>query len=594
MNDLELIKSKIDIVSFLSEFIQLKKAGRNFKALCPFHSEKTPSFVVSPERQSWHCFGACNIGGDIFDFLIKWENIEFVEALKLLAKKAGVTLSSYQPTEGLKIKERLYEINHLASEYYHYILKNHSLGKKALDYLKDRGINDKIMDTFSLGYAPNSWDGILKFLKKKNYTEGEIVSSGLAIKTDRGTLYDRFRGRLMFTLRDHRGNPVGFSGRNIGPDSDKEAKYINTPETPIYIKGNILYGLDKTSEPIRKTNEAIVVEGEFDFLSSWKVGVTNIVAIKGSSFTQGQVSLIKRYTENLLIALDSDFAGSQAAKKGIEAAEEAGLSLKVVELSYGKDPDECIQKDPSLWKKAVKDAVNIYDFLISKAFAQYNISEASGKKKIGDDLSPFLGKITNPIVLSHYIRLLSKKLEVSEEAVETLIEKSKSIKTATVNRPKDDLPLKKRDDLLEMYLLSLILLSPNSKKTYTLATTIIESSDFLLPPAGLIISSLNNYLKKHEKLDVKLFTKTLPPEVLTTFDTAYLKDFPSAFLNDSQLFSNEVKKTTIAIKQSSLRRRIALLTTKLRHVKDEAEEESLSIDIKNLVEKIDNLDKALS
>lgn len=589
MNDLQRIKANIDVVGFLSEYIELKKAGRNFKALCPFHSEKTPSFVVSPERQSWHCFGACNEGGDIFDFLMKWEHIEFSESIKILAQKAGVTLSSYQPTEGTKEKERLYEMNHLASEYYHYILANHPLGKKALEYIKNRDINDKIINTFALGYAPDSWDSILKFLKKKKYQNEEIISSGLVIRSERGTIYDRFRGRLMFTLRNHRGNFVGFSGRKIDngkslPAGRQEAKYINTPETPVYKKGDMLYGLDITHEAIRKEGSAIIVEGEFDFLSSFQVGVANIVAIKGSAFTDGQIHLLKRYTENIILSLDSDFAGSQAAKKGIESAEKAGLSLHIVNLPYGKDPDECIKKDPSLWKNAVKKAVPIYDFLIDKAFLHYDSNNSSDKKKIGDSVIPFLAEIENPIILSHYVRLLAQKLSVSEESIESLVENRKQKRDIkSVLNPPDKSTPQKREDIVEEYLLTLALVSPSFRPTLDLIFNIIDIPDITLPPIATIFSELIKYGKKHDSLDVQLLTSALPQEVLPTFDRAYLKD-PPPLLNDEKSFHKEVEKIARMLKVITLRRRINLLTTKLKEKgSNEKEHAILTNQLKEIV-----------
>ncbi len=594
MTDLEKIKAKIDIVDYLSEYMTLKKAGRNFKALCPFHSEKTPSFVVSSDRQTWHCFGACQMGGDIFEFVQKWENIEFFEALKILAKRAGVELSNYQPTEGVKLKDRLYEINHLASEYYHFILKSHPLGKKAYEYVRNRGISDKMIDAFSLGYSPNSWDAVIKFLRKKNYTQDEIVSSGLAIKTDLGRIYDRFRGRLMFTLKDHRGNYVGFSGRKIDASDDKEAKYINTPETPVYIKGNLLYGFDLTLDPIRKVKEAIIVEGEFDFLSAYRVGTTNIAAIKGSAFTEGQIQLLKRHAETIILALDSDFAGSEAAKKGIEHAEKAGLLLKVIQLPIGKDPDECIQKDPGAWKKAVKNAVNIYDFLIEKFSVQYDETTISGKKKIGDEIAPFLSRIDNPIIYSHYVKLLSKRLDVDEEAVNSLVEKSKRTQVlgekTQIATPSNK---KEREEIIEEYFLSLILQSPHLKQTIEEISKRLVQSDFILPPVATIISKLTGYFNAHESLDVKLFTSTLSSEVLPTFDLAYLTD-QERTVKDHAVYDKEVIKTSALILSNSLRRKIGECTTKIRKSEktgDEKEISVLQIEVRNLLAKLQKLEK---
>jgi DNA primase len=291
----EQIKAKIDIVTLTSEYLELRKSGRNYKGLCPFHGEKTPSFYVSPERGTWHCFG-CHEGGDVITFLQKWENIEFIEALKILADKVGVTLSGFTPTESFSQKEKIIAINHLASEFYHYLLMTHPVGKNALEYLKSRHIKPETMKTFALGYSPNSWDNLKKFLNKKGYDNEDLVTAGLVIRSERGTYYDRFRGRVMFALRDSRGNTIGFSGRVLPGSDEKSAKYINSPETPVYIKGHTLYGLDISKEAIKKEKYAVVVEGEVDLIASFQSGITNVVAIKGSAFTAEQVVLLKRYT----------------------------------------------------------------------------------------------------------------------------------------------------------------------------------------------------------------------------------------------------------------------------------------------------------
>lgn len=429
MDQLEEIKRRVDIVDFIGGYISLKRAGRNFKALCPFHSEKTPSFIVSPERQIWHCFGACNEGGDIFKFLMKMENIEFGEALRELAKRAGVKLTSYKPSEGERQKQLLYEINHLASEYFHYLLLNHHAGKTALNYILGRGIKRECLEIFKLGYAPNSWDSLQRYLVgKKNYRPEDLESAGLIIKREQpsplayGRYYDRFRHRLIFPLTDHRGNIRGFAGRLLDQNA-KEAKYINTPETPVYHKSELLYGLSVTAGEIKKTDEAILVEGELDLISSFQAGVKNVVAIKGTALTEKQISLIGRFTKNIVFALDSDIAGDQAARRGIEMADQADMSLRAVEIRGGKDPDEIAQKDPEGWRQMVKKAVPVYDYFFDSAFSRFDASTAEGKRKIGGELIPVLAKISNEIVRDHYIVQLVKRLGVSREAVEAQIAK---------------------------------------------------------------------------------------------------------------------------------------------------------------------------
>ncbi|MDO8515584.1 MAG: DNA primase, partial [bacterium] len=326
MDQREEIKQKIDIVQLISEYVPLKKAGRNFRACCPFHSEKTPSFMVSPERQSWHCFGSCQIGGDIFSFLMKMENMDFPEALKTLAKRAGVTLQSYHSSGDSQIKEKIYEINNLAAEFYHFILTKHEVGEVARKYLENRKITNESIDLFRLGYAPHSWDSLTKFLTKKGFTQKELEIAGLVSVSDSKRVFDRFRGRIIFTLADHRNNVLGFAGRLLDPNA-KEAKYVNTSETPVYTKGNTLYGLNVTKDEIRKSGAAIITEGEIDLIQAFQAGTKNCAAIKGSAFTQAQVNLLKRYTENILLALDADMAGDAAAHRGIQMADAAGLNI---------------------------------------------------------------------------------------------------------------------------------------------------------------------------------------------------------------------------------------------------------------------------
>ena len=601
MTDVDLVKSKIDIVDFISEHVQLKKAGRNFKALCPFHSEKTPSFVVSPERQSWHCFGACNMGGDVISFLEKWENLEFIEALKILAQRGGVTLSSYTPTETSKAKEKLYEINHLASEFFHFLLTGHKLGARAREYLKSRNIKDEIVKTFTLGYAPDSWENLLRFLTKKGYTTADIFTAGLLVKGEQGGYYDRFRGRLIFTLKDHRGNIVGFSGRKlpaspkgVPPQEEKEAKYVNTPETPIYIKGNTLYGLDVTRESIKKEKDAIVVEGEFDLLSSFQSGVTNVVAIKGSALTEGQTLLLKRYTENIELALDSDFAGSEAARRGIEIAENVGLIVRVVQLPFGKDPAECIDKDPFLWKKSIKKTVPVYDFIIENAFKKYGNEGATGKKKVGREVIPFIAKIENPIITSHYVRLLAKKLEVTEEAIELAIRQFQKKKEVEVERP-PELPSKVlRGTLLEEYLLSLIIQSEDAASTLTRVMKVLQPDDFNEPAVKKIVELLLAYFKTHKKFRVKDFNKFLSAEIETTFDRTYLADINN-ILSEIDIYSKELNRCCKEIKKLSLRRNINNLSTKIRKLEEEKDEKGAALlhrEIRELLLKIGEIDKS--
>lgn len=570
MNDVDEVKSRTNIIDLISAHVTLKKAGRHFKGLCPFHNEKTPSFIVSPERQIWKCFG-CGKGGSAIDFVMEYEHVDFVEALETLAEKAGVKLERRMgDTPETKLKERIYGANHLASEYYHYLLTQHAIGEKARGYLKTRGVTDKTIKTFMLGYSANSWEGLLKFLKKKGYDEQLLNTAGLIVPSQRGG-YDRFRGRIMFTLKDHRGNIVGFSGRLLDPEA-KEAKYINTSETPVYSKSNVLFGFDVTKAAIQKSGEAILMEGEFDVISSFQAGIANAVAIKGSALTEGHVHLLRRFAERLIFALDSDVAGDAAAWRGIEIADRAGFDMRVVLLPSGKDPDEAARENPSRFKKALKEAIPIYDYFISSVIKRFDPGEAYGKKKISEELLPVFSKIDNPIVQGHYVKKLALTLGVSEDAITDGMQKT--VRDARVGRktPPDTVPDAKtprtREENLELYILALVL----QGKTIDLYEELREEvslSDFSFAPARQILELLDIHLREHSSLPagrqvflIKDFADGIPGELGPVLDEAFLWDLADA-LTDENRFSKQWEKALTEFKRVGLRRRISVLTKEL-------------------------------
>lgn len=582
VDQLEEIKRKIDIVQFISESVPLKKSGQNFKGLCPFHSEKTPSFVVSPERQIWHCFGACNEGGDIFRFLMKMENLEFGEALRELAKRAGVTLAAYKPTEGERQKQVLYEINHLAAEFFHFLLTSHPAGKKALNYILGRGISKDSLKRFKIGFAPNMWDGLQRYLiGKKGYRAEDLEKAGLIIKRDtkyeiRDTedkrqntsrvsriayhgYYDRFRNRLMFPLKDHHGNVCGFAGRILDPQVE-EAKYVNTTETLIYRKSELLFGLSETKEEIKKAKEAVLVEGELDAISSYQAGVKNVVAIKGSALTVNQVQILLRFTRKITFALDSDIAGDQAAHRGIEIADKSGFSMMVVEIKGGKDPDEVAQKDPEGWKKMVAGAVPVFDYFLDSAFLKFDEKTAEGKREIGRELVPVLAKISDKIMQSHYIQLLAEKLAVPEEAIVAQIAKQETLGavagaggTQTGGSPKS------RREITEQHLLALCFASGNwlwlRKRK---AGRLIETARL-----KRIAETLNEYLKRFKTVNSERFVKMLAPELAESFNQLYLYDL-AEILNDDDKLEAEFAETTRQLEKISIKEKLNQLAAKIK------------------------------
>ncbi len=568
MEQIDEIKQKIDIVSLISEYVTLKKMGRNLKACCPFHSEKTPSFVVSPDRQIWHCFG-CNMGGDVFEFIEKIENVEFAEAFRILAQKAGVKIENvhFDPSSAQK-KERLYQANHLASEFYHYLLLNHKSGKKALEYILSRGITKKSLEIFKIGYAPNAWEGVSKFLLKKRFNTDEIEEAGLIIRDrQRNSCYDRFRGRLMFTLKDHRSNVVGFAGR-ILESSDEQAKYINTPETPVYIKGNILYGLEIAKESIRKQNQAIIVEGEIDAISSYQIGIANIVAIKGSALTEGQLTLLKRFTDTILLSLDADLAGDMAARRGIEQAEKMGFTIRVVQLVFGKDPNECIQKDPGLWRESIQKAVSIYDFYLDSSISKFNPQEAEGKKKISGELLPIYSKIENLVVRDYYIKLLSQKINVGVDILLSemkRISKEEKVPTITTNSIIKAAPTT-RSKVIEEYLLALVLQSvnPNVWKSELKNLSGFFQDDALFR----IVKYLLESFESGHRWKLNTFITIIPKELVGIVDRLYLTEID---VDGKEDFTEEFKQTGKELELIFLKDKLIKLGEEIRDIQDEKE-----------------------
>src|SRR3989339_1354908 len=552
-NPIEEIKKKIDIVEFISSFITLKKAGRNFKAVCPFHQEKTPSFVVSPERGIWHCFGACGDGGDVIKFLMKWENITFIEALRELAKKTGIKLNKISFEDKIwQKKERYLGMNQLASEFFHYILNKTNFGKKAGQYLKNRLLNQLIIDKFELGYSPSSWDSLKLFLKKKKYEEEEMLENGLLVKSERGSYYDRFRGRLMFPLKDSRSNVLGFSGR-ILEGSEKEAKYINTPETPIYHKRECLFGINLAIEEIKKQKNVFIVEGELDMITPFQHGFSNFVAIKGTALTSEQLKLLKRYTDKITLMMDADTAGIESIKRGIDEAEKFDFEIRVVTIDFAKDPDEALKKDPDKFKKLITKSVPIYDFLIETAQKKYPEESAFAKKKIGEEVLPMIEKITNPIVRTFYVKKIAEIIGVSENTIENLISQLKRKRIQqSLNKIKYSKPVEDSRELtINKYVLSILFQSEDPKLNYNYVFEILKSEYFLHPSYGKIFHLFFDELEKNNKINIDNFGNKLPGEIRPIFDEIFL--FAST---DHNLSNESLDRLVLEIKKYYFKREI--------------------------------------
>lgn len=523
-SQVEEIKSKIDIIEIIQSYLPIKKKGKNFWANCPFHGEKTPSFSVSPDLQIFKCFG-CGKSGDVFTFVEDYEKIDFREALEMLAKKAGIVLKANPSlTSEEKINQKILLINQYCAVFYHHVLTKHPLGKPALDYLFNRGIKLETINLFKIGFSPSQPKHLLSFLKTKGFTVTDVLNTGTFGQKNNYT-YDRFRNRLIFPLFDHRDRIVAFSGRVLPNDPNPNmGKYINSPETPVYHKSQMFFGLNLTKNSIRTLDEAIVVEGEFDLISPYQAGYQNIVALKGTAFTQDQLSLLKRYTSNLLLALDSDFAGVSASRKSILLADSLGFNLKALDLKKYKDPDEAVKNDPIFFAKQLKNAVSIWDYIINTALNTYDSSTDVGKKQILEFVFPFLTNIDNAVIKSSYFTKLSNLLNVDQKALQDeSLKFTRSLETTQKTNiviPKtsnDNNPL--RTEKLQKLIITLIFSQTNPVQFYKKYESYLDI--ITLPQFTKILSFLKSY--NHKTFSASVFIKNLPAETTSLFQDIFIQ-----------------------------------------------------------------------
>jgi DNA primase len=417
-SQIEEIKNKLNVVDVVGSYVKLTKTGANYRGVCPFHSEKKPSFFVSPARQVWHCFG-CGLGSSIFDFVMKIEGVEFGDALKILAAKAGVELKRENPQLKTE-RNRLYEICDLACSFFEKQLGNSAFGKEAKEYLLKRGIKEETIKKWRLGYSPDTWQALSDFLVGRGYTREEIVKAGLAVKSEKGNNpYDRFRGRIIFPIFDLNSQVIGFGARVFKEIDNKEtAKYINTPQTLLYDKSNVLYGINYAKLAIRKNNQCVLTEGYTDAIMCHQAGFENTVAVSGTALTSRHLNTLKRYSDNLLLAFDMDLAGDTATKRGINLAQSQGFNIKVIDTYSGaKDPAEIILENPENWQASLEKVRTIMDFYFDSAFTKFDKNNPQEKKEIGKIILPAIKRLQNKIEQSHWVQKLAEKLGVSQEAV---------------------------------------------------------------------------------------------------------------------------------------------------------------------------------
>ncbi|MBX3012358.1 MAG: DNA primase [Caldilineaceae bacterium] len=461
MSVVDEIKQRIDVVDFIGRYMELRKAGTTYKGLCPFHQERTPSFIVFPDSGTWHCFGSCGTGGDIFSFLMRRENLEFREVLELLARETGVALEEEQdPAQGQR--SRLYELNDAATTYFYEILRHHTGASDARAYLARRGITDETAANFRLGFALDSWSGLRDFLLAKGWSLEEQLEAGLIKRNDeRNSSYDAFRGRVMIPIRDRQGRVIGFGGRSLG---DGQPKYLNTAETPLFHKSQVIFGLDLAREAIRREDKVVIVEGYMDVIAAHQHGFANVVACMGTSLTSEQLQQLHRFTNHFVLALDADAAGQQATIRGLNQARQSLLrvqkptvtasgqvrlterltaELAIVSMPTGLDPDDVIRRDPQAWQKLVQQAQPLVDFYFRFIAQQYDLASAQGKGIAVAEIAPLIAELDDEIERQHYIQQLSRAVQIDEMTILSRVQaaaKTSKLPVEAAKRNRTDRP----------------------------------------------------------------------------------------------------------------------------------------------------------
>ena len=509
MNELEEIKNKLDIVEYIGKYVPLKQSGRNFKGCCPFHNEKTASFMVSPEKQIFHCFG-CGKGGDIFTFTEEIEGIDFPSAIKELAEKAGVKLPEHSSIKK-EPTDKLFEINEQTCELYEKELWKPG-NKRVLKYLTDRGMEEEIIKTFRLGVAPVNGDIIVEELTEIGYTKEDLIKTGVA-KERNGRVLDQFYNRITFPIMNAGGRVVGFTARVL---DDSLPKYVNTPETPIYHKSQVLFCFDKAKEHIRKQDHVIVVEGQMDAIFSYQAGVKNVVASSGTALTETQLDLIKRFTKNIKMSFDVDMAGQNATRRAIELAWDRDFNIKVIKIPEGKDPADLVKNDPKKWVEACRKAKYVVDYIFDSTFEKYNITNILDKKQATRELLVTIKKLPDPVERDHYLNLLATRVGVSSAALEAALAKVKSVEPRGAKvSGQPAAGTKSQAQSREEYTLSMLLIMPQYSEFFF---NKLVPDDFQQENIKTLVVAIQKYCDDKDAFDVKKWIQTLE-----TTDANYVK-----------------------------------------------------------------------
>ena len=590
MTDAEQIKSRLDIIDVVKEYIPLKQMGSNWRANCPFHQEKSPSFMVSKEKQIWHCFG-CNQGGDVISFVQQYEGLEFPEALRLLADRAGVVLQTSGQQTGPSSGEKslLWQLNEIACQQWQKNLWSDNLAaKKTLDYLHNRGLQDSTIKQWGLGLSLEAWDDLSVTLRTSGHRDQDLVQSGLVQQKD-GRIFDRFRSRLMFPIRDVQGKIAGFTARTLaGIAFDQEdfgGKYINSPQTAVYNKSSILYGLDLAKSAVKQLDYIIVVEGNMDVIMSHQAGIKNVVAVSGTALTGDQLRLIKRFTQNIILAFDADAAGSQALyKSGVISASDFEMNVKAAMIIGGKDPADIVQHDPEDWKQLLRQSIPIVDFYYQEILKRVDLSRADHKKLAVEKMLSILAALKSNVEQDHYIKKLSDDLGISENILwEDLLSLEKKAATTTPHEP--EVQAVTHDDVLAETLLAIIAARPLSLGTVIDRIEPEVLSDIWQPLYKKIII----YYTKNQSGDLQGLTATLEPSESPTWSRIVYRAEASYTDWSDKALEAELENIIKRLKVRHLKDRMRALSdsiTRAERTGDKLEVERLTIEFNDLNQKL--------
>jgi len=537
------VKDRIDIVEVVGESVKLRKSGKSYTGFCPFHPNKrTPAFAVFPDSGTWRCFGACNEGGDVFSFLMKKEGWDFKETLAYLAERTGVELRPITPEQEAAEEEhvRLRELLETTVTFFRHNLLHTPEGEPVLSYLDSRGMTDATIEAFDLGYAPNTWEATMNHLQERGYSVEDLQSAGMVSKRDEGGYYDRFRNRLMIPIRDVRGRMSGFGARVMDPDA--VPKYLNSPQTAIFDKGRLLYGLDRARKDIRQKDQAVIVEGYMDVIGLHQAGFANAVSPMGTAITEHQLRLLKRYSRRMILALDADAAGSQATMRGLNLARDAlereadpvfntrGLvryegrldaDIRIVSLPGEKDPDEIVLEDPEAWRDVLGSAQTVVDYVLDVMSAEYDLDDPKNKAQIARQVLPLIEDVGDPVEREAYRQQLSRKLKVDERALLKL--RPQPQKRAARQASVDPTPVQEvyseHETALERFCLGVLLREPElvyqvDRAYVSLELERLSTKDFTGTDRRVIFQAVRSALAQDEVEPDQHWKKALDPSLL--------------------------------------------------------------------------------